>query len=155
LQKLVAKAHVEEPKIRGLLSRAKELWTTLRVRVLGITMENDDVDPRTASSRGALKFFDLLRVRQPTLLALLPLCTTHHEAFWQVRNRFAEENPLGGYRDINVKMRVGFQSGPKDGRPLFCPVYAFFLCAFADFDSFCCFRESWGRKNIKTMVRES
>jgi hypothetical protein len=43
--------------------------------------------------------------------------------FLQVRNRFAEEKPLGGYRDINVKIRLGFKGDAKNGRPLFCPVY--------------------------------
>ena len=42
---------------------------------------------------------------------------------FQVRNRFAEENPQGGYRDINVKIRLGFKADPKDSRPIFCPVY--------------------------------
>jgi hypothetical protein len=41
----------------------------------------------------------------------------------QVRNRFAEENPPGGYRDVNIKLRVGFKGDPKDSRPVFVPVY--------------------------------
>jgi hypothetical protein len=69
---LVAKAHVEEPKVRALLSRAKELWTTLKVGVLGFATENDDADPKTAATKGPLKFFDLLRGRQRALLALPP-----------------------------------------------------------------------------------
>jgi hypothetical protein len=40
----------------------------------------------------------------------------------QVRNRFAEVDARGGYRDINVKIRVGFMGDAKDSRPLFCPV---------------------------------
>jgi hypothetical protein len=136
---LVAKAHVDEPEDCRCSPRVKELWTTLKVGVLGFTTESDDADPKTSVTKGNLNFFDLLRVRQPALLALrpspplsphMPLCTTHHASPWQVRNRFAEEDPLGGYRDINVKMRVGFHSGPKDGRPLFCPVYASLMCRF-------------------------
>jgi len=45
----------------------------------------------------------------------------------QVRNRFADVEPLGGYRDVNVKIRVGFKGDPKDGRPLFCPVCVQFV----------------------------
>jgi hypothetical protein len=41
---------------------------------------------------------------------------------FQVRNRFAEDNPLGGYRDINIKIRVGFKGDAKDSRPIFVPV---------------------------------
>jgi hypothetical protein len=45
----------------------------------------------------------------------------------QVRNRFADVEPLGGYRDVNVKIRVGFKGDPKDGRPMFCPVCVQFV----------------------------
>jgi hypothetical protein len=75
---LVEKAHVEEPKVRGLLSRAKQLWTTVKVGVLGFTTENDDANPKSAATKGSLKFFDLLRVRQRALLASPP--TIHHES---------------------------------------------------------------------------
>jgi hypothetical protein len=40
----------------------------------------------------------------------------------QVRNRFASSNSVGGYRDINFKIRVGFKCDSTKGRPLFCSV---------------------------------
>jgi hypothetical protein len=33
----------------------------------------------------------------------------------QVRNRFASSNSVGGYRDINIKLKIGFSEG-KNGR---------------------------------------
>ena len=46
-----------------------------------------------------------------------------HTISKQVRNRFAAQSPPGGYRDMNLKIRVGFKSDPNTGHPLFCPVY--------------------------------
>ena len=71
----MAKAHVEEPKVRGLLSRAKELWTTVKVGVMGFTTENDDADSNAAVAKGPLKFFDLLRVRHRPLPPYSPRIT--------------------------------------------------------------------------------
>jgi hypothetical protein len=42
---------------------------------------------------------------------------------WQVRNRFASTNCVGGYRDMNFKIRVGFKCDSKKGWPLFCSVF--------------------------------
>jgi hypothetical protein len=41
----------------------------------------------------------------------------------QVRNRFAASSTQGGYRDVNIKIRVGFRSDQNSGLPVFCPVY--------------------------------
>jgi hypothetical protein len=62
------KARIQGPKDRDVFSQAKELWTSLKVRLLGITAESGDID---AESEVAPKFFDLLRVRDPIDIPLL------------------------------------------------------------------------------------
>jgi hypothetical protein len=62
--------------------------------------------------------FELLRVWS---FFLASICT-HLPNRLQVRNRFASSNVVGGYRDINFKIRVGFKCDIKTGQPLFCSV---------------------------------
>ena len=50
--------------------------------------------------------------------------TLHNSQSPQIRNRFLSSNPPGAYRDINIKLRVGFKNDRKNGRPQFCPVYS-------------------------------
>lgn len=77
----------------------------------------------------------------------------------QVRNRFAAQSPPGGYRDMNLKIRVGFKSDPNTGHPLFCPVYVESFAAAATISCFCVltirFRKEWDQKDVKTMVSHS
>jgi hypothetical protein len=49
---------------------------------------------------------------------MLPLSSNRR----QVRNRFASSISVGGYRDMNFKIRVGFMCDAQKGRPLFCSV---------------------------------
>lgn len=38
------------------------------------------------------------------------------------KNRFCESSPIGGYRDMNIKVRIGFRDSPKSNLPIFVPV---------------------------------
>jgi hypothetical protein len=82
-----------------------------------------------------------------------------HTISKQVRNRFAAQSPPGGYRDMNLKIRVGFKSDPNTGHPLFCPVYNESFAAAANRYCFCLltsdFRKEWDQKDVKTMVSHS
>ena len=40
----------------------------------------------------------------------------------RVKNRFKEKSPVGGYRDVNIKVRIGFKSSPNLPSPVFVPV---------------------------------
>jgi len=54
----------------------------------------------------------------------------------RVRNRFAEESPVGGYRDVNIKVKIGFKCSPVLHAPIFVPV------------------EHWQKKGVQTVVCE-
>ncbi len=54
----------------------------------------------------------------------------------RVKNRFAEESPVGGYRDVNIKVRIGFKSSSMLSSPIFVPV------------------EHWDNVGVQTLVCE-
>ncbi len=54
----------------------------------------------------------------------------------RVKNRFTEESPVGGYRDVNIKVRVGFKPSNILSSPVFVPV------------------ENWGDAGVQTVVCE-
>jgi hypothetical protein len=54
----------------------------------------------------------------------------------RVKNRFEEKSPVGGYRDVNIKVRIGFKSNPILSSPVFVPV------------------ENWGDAGVQTVVCE-
>jgi hypothetical protein len=53
-----------------------------------------------------------------------------------VKNRFTEESPVGGYPDVNIKVRVGFKPSNILSSPVFVPV------------------ENWGDAGVQTVVCE-
>jgi hypothetical protein len=54
----------------------------------------------------------------------------------RVKNRFAEESPVGGYRDVNIKVRIGFKCSSMLSSPIFVPV------------------EHWDNVGVQTLVCE-
>jgi hypothetical protein len=54
----------------------------------------------------------------------------------RVKNRFAEDSPVGGYRDVNIKVRVGFKPNYLLSSPVFVPV------------------EKWDDSGVQTVVCE-
>jgi hypothetical protein len=72
------------------------------------------------TQRCQLFAMQLLRRFQIDILGLVPLHSSYqeypasnHESRYafellRVRNRFGSPNPVGGYRDINLKLRIGF-----------------------------------------------
>ena len=54
----------------------------------------------------------------------------------RVKNRFKEESPVGGYRDVNIKVRIGFKSSSMLSSPIFVPV------------------EHWDNVGVQTLVCE-
>ncbi len=85
------------------------LLSFFRLRVLGIPPDTNN-DP-LVERKGA---FQILRVR----------------------NRFTEKSPVGGYRDINIKVKIGFKCSPVLHAPIFLPV------------------ENWQKKGVQTVVCE-
>jgi hypothetical protein len=85
------------------------LLSFFRLRVLGIPPDTDYVP--LVKPKGA---FQILRVR----------------------DRFAEKSPVGGYRDVNIKVKIGFKCSPVLHAPIFLPV------------------EDWQKKGVQTVVCE-
>ena len=125
-QKLFDNAFVRDPEVRETFRWAKSLWNAFLVQGLGMIPIIESNVHELSHKSGAL---ELLRVRS-CLFNEKKCCSKHcnssHMTSLQVRNRFAEENPQGGYRDINIKIRVGFKGDPRDSRPVFVPVYVQF-----------------------------
>lgn len=84
-------------------------------RVLGLRSIPVEPDAREKNDDDE-RAFELLRV------CIFPHHATSSSKRCQVRNRFASSNLVGGYRDINFKIRVGFKCDSNKGRPLFCSV---------------------------------
>ena len=109
----------------GLLRMVNAVWSSFLLGGLGLIPIDGGLDTEIEHSLGA---FELLRVCVFQLFRHSDIVPT--DFVYQVRNRFAALNPPGGYRDVNIKIRVGFKSDANTGRPLFCPVYVPF-CALA------------------------
>jgi hypothetical protein len=67
----------------------------------------------------------LLKRLEIDVLGLVPTSSAHLEfpplsemrgvfELLRVRNRFGLPNPIGGYRDVNLKLRIGFAVIPKE-----------------------------------------
>ena len=119
LQKLLCNSFIREHEECDTLHWVKSAWGAFVVRGLGMIPLVEDCEQELSQSNGA---FELLRVRLCLVRTKSFLNTILFMPTAQVRNRFAEVKPRGGYRDINVKIRVGFKGDAKDSRPLFCPV---------------------------------
>ncbi len=149
-QKIFSNCYISEPIQRSLLHSIKALCDTLLVKGIGLIPIDGGSRLKFAGAHGA---FELLRVRTPSLSSAVSSILTP----FQVRNRFAAQSPPGGYRDMNLKIRVGFKSDPNTGQPLFCPVYVesfsvaitrYCLCILMSW-----FRKLWDQRDVKTMVR--
>ncbi len=144
-QKIHSNAYISRPTQRGLLHHANAFWRAFLVKGLGLVPIVQTSAFKYCDAHGA---FQLLRVRAPSLTALCSMSPLP-----QVRNRFAAHSPLGGYRDINVKIRVGFKSDAESGRPLFCPVYVDNAAAAAvEVMLMIHCRKMWDQADVKTMV---
>ena len=101
----------------SLLQRVKSLWKSFLVQVLGLTPIPKKKEHEGNSDGEVEGAFELLRVcvYRPIML---PLSSNRR----QVRNRFASSISVGGYRDMNFKIRVGFMCDSQKGRPRFCSV---------------------------------
>ena len=118
LQKIFSRAKVAKASpVRDCIT---SLWTTVLERGLGLIPINDVT---RADEQQTADAFEIIRVSPAPSSPLLKFTPS------KVRNRFACADPVGGYRDINFKIRVGFKSDPKTGRPLFCPMCARLRCS--------------------------
>jgi len=111
VKKLFCHAKLAEDSSRPVLDGIASLWNMMLVRGLGLIPIREHFQEKDDQACAA---FEILRVR----------------------NRFACADPVGGYRDINIKLRVGFKSDTKTGRPLFCPM------------------SIWHESDVKTMIVE-
>ncbi len=125
LQKIYENSYISMQNHSGLLRMVNAAWSSFLLRGLGLIPIDGGLDTEIELSSGA---FELLRVRVFQLFRHSDIVLT--DFVYQIRNRFAASNPPGGYRDINIKIRVGFKSDANTGRPLFCPVYVHF-CGLA------------------------
>jgi hypothetical protein len=113
---MLSHAKIAEAEPHPVRKTVQSLWDIMIVRGLGLIPIRDamrEIDHQ------AFDAFEILRV---SLAYHFVVASTVCQYDIQVRNRFACANPVGGYRDINFKIRVGFKSDLKSGKPLFCPV---------------------------------
>lgn len=117
IQKIKQNASIVEPMAgdHALFDFFSSSWSSFCVRVLGLIPV--EVNNPPANSH---KAFELLRVRfsKKKKLSYLPTFVTTR----QIRNRFSSSKTIGGYRDVNLKIRIGFKSDINTGFPVFCPV---------------------------------
>ena len=108
-----------------LLQRVSSLWNTFLVKVLGLTPIPDAKKTNGTQDQSDAEF-DTRTKALSSCSEYLCIFPPHHAPCssnrCQVRNRFASSNSVGGYRDINFKIRVGLKCDSKKGRPLFCSV---------------------------------
>jgi len=67
-------------------------------------------------------YFTLYFLGLPPQYAENPIKRSGAFEIVRVKNRFKEESPVGGYRDVNIKVRIGFKSSLILNSPVFVPV---------------------------------